>query len=305
VTSPRRPLILALLALPALLTGCNGQNRSAAQQQVVREEYSGPTLPMTDVVDRINANNRQIQTLWARLDYEVSIIDDDKKRHHLLGDGVLLYAKPQDLRLVGMKVGLGTVFEIGSSSRDYWLKVDLPDENQKKFWWGRYKNLGKPCAAEMPIPPDLILEVLAVPDINRSFLQSPAPTMRFSREEDAYLFVWAVRAPDRWVAQKETWYDRQTLRPRRVMLYDANGRVVLRAELSNFRQVDVDGVPDDKRPWVAATYQLRFPEQQSTMRIEFSDVKLQNRGIPRPGSIERPTDTGDLKVIQIDANCGD
>ena len=297
-----RPLTCAVVLLPPLVVGCTDQSRQA-QQPKAPQEYGGPTLTMAQVVERLNANNEPIRTLWARLDYDVSIVDEKKQPHKLLGDGVLLYAKPQELRLVGMKVGMGTVFEIGSNARDYWLKVDLPD--QRKLWWGRYKNLGKACAQEMPIPPDLILEVLAVPDLNTDLTVQPVPTMRFNREEDAYVLIWNVRAPDRWLAQREVWYDRQTLQPRRVLLYDANGRVVLRAELGEFRRVEVGGVAEERRPWVATNYRLRFPEQDSSMRIELRDVKLQNRGKPEPGTIQRPTDTGDLKVIQIDANCRD
>ena len=67
--------------------------------------------------------------------------------------------------------------------------------------------------------------------------------MRFNNDADAYMFLWNVKLPDRWAVQKEIWYDRATLLPKLVLLFDENGRVVLRAYLSNYKSVEVANVP--------------------------------------------------------------
>jgi len=68
--------------------------------------------------------------------------------------------------------------------------------------------------------------------------------------------VWNVRVPDRYVAQKEVWYDRKTKLPIKVLLFDPNGRVVLRADLSKHKPVQaqqVQGQPGLYAPMAVST----------------------------------------------------
>jgi hypothetical protein len=46
--------------------------------------------------------------------------------------------------------------------------------------------------------------------IPTNFLQQPSPVMLFNNDYDAYMILWTVMLPDRWVAQREIWYDRKT-----------------------------------------------------------------------------------------------
>src|SRR5205823_5262383 len=121
----------------------------------------------------------------------------------------------------------------------------------------------------VPIQPNMVLEVLGIGTFNTDFTASPAPVMRYNPDKyaDAYMFDWIVPAanPPRFVVQKEIWYDRATKRPTRVMLFDADGRTVLRAILEKHRQVPIDDRPREKWPWVATDYKLYFPESGSKM----------------------------------------
>src|SRR5207302_307483 len=74
--------------------------------------------------------------------------------------------------------------------------------------------------------------------INTNFNELPVPVMRFLNGEGVYSVIWNAKLPDRWVAQKEIWYDRETLRPKLVLLYDENGRVLPRAALSNYQPLN-------------------------------------------------------------------
>ena len=58
--------------------------------------------------------------------------------------------------------------------------------------------------------------------------------MRFNNFADAYMVDWLEPAGDHWVVDKEIWYDRRTLLPQRVLLFDGQGRVALWARLSNY-----------------------------------------------------------------------
>ena len=200
--------------MPALLLlsllGCVTQQQGTHPVQ----EFSGPTLPMAEVVRRINANNEKLPTLWATHNYLANVLDDRKRPHRVYGTGAMLYQNPRSLRLVGQKEFVGTIFEVGSNDTQYWLRI-TPELNT--IWWGNYADFDRADAAgglPIPIRPDLVVQVLGIATINTNFLEPPSPVMRFDRAADAYDFLWVTRGPDRLLAKKEIWYDRQTLRHR-------------------------------------------------------------------------------------------
>ena len=267
--------------------------------------YYGPTESMAAVVAAVNGNNEKIPTLWANLNYSATVNDHGTVHSVSGGDGILLYSRPANFRLVAKKEFVGTVFDLGTNGREYWLEV-VPGTN--RMWWGRYSDLVHTDIGKSPIPirPDLVLEVLGVGLINTDFNVPPVPTMRFNNEHDAYIFVFNVHAPDRWIALKEVWYDRVTHRPRRVVLYDANGRAVLRADLSMDTKVQVPGEDPKDWPVVAGDYKLFFPDSGSRMEFTMKDVRLykQSAGsrlkVPNAASFAMPDVTGtDVRPIQI------
>jgi len=258
---------------------------------------------MYAVVQGINANNRKLPSIWCRQDMEASIVDDKGKRHNEILSGNLLYRGPRDLLIVATKDPVGRVFELGSNDDVYWMSIKVGPDTA---WWGRYKNLGKPCSEPIPIRPDLIVQVLGVTVLAEDFNQLPAPVMRFNPDADAYMFIFNAKLPDRWVAVKEVWYDRATLSPRLVLLFDENGRIVLRAYLSNHRKVKLENAPEDQWPTMATQYQLYFPDSGSKLSMQLADVALNGpRGVPNDRSFRfSPDRTGTSKVIQLDEACG-
>jgi hypothetical protein len=285
-----------------LLAGCRSGSMAPTPKA-----YFGPTEPMADVVKAINANNSQIPTLWADPYFEATIVDEKGHSHTVNGDAILVYQSPRQLRLKATKA-VKTVFDIGSDGESYWMTV--PQE--EKMWWGHLKNAGKPCAQNLEVRPDLFVEVLGISEINSDFLAEPAPTMRFNNDSDVYMFVWNYRGADRWIAQKEIWYDRKTKLPEKVLLFDANGRIVLRANLMNHRQIELENVPQNQRPLIATEYKLFFPESGSTMHFWLYEkhtehtIALEHNGAPNRLSFKIPLQApGVDQVIQLDQNCND
>lgn len=295
----RRVCPYALVPMLALIWGCT-PNRPAPAGRA----YFGPTDPISTVVARINANNQPIRSLFAFHTFEATIYDQQGKGTFVNGRGTLNFRKPGELLLQGKKE-VGNVFEIGSNDDRYWLTVAL---GRDAMWWGYYRNIGKPCIEEpIPIRPDAMLEILGVGDIDTDFTRQPAPTMRFNNDADAYMFVWNVRAshPDRWIAYREIWYDRQTLRPMLVLLFDPDGRVILRAYLSEYQPVKIENLPQEQWPAVATRYRLYFPDSGSKMNFELSDVALSRNGKPDDRTFRFPDRPGVSEIIQIDQGCGD
>jgi hypothetical protein len=206
--------------------------------------------------------------------------------------------------LAGTKPGIGRVFEIGSTPDRYWLKV-VPEMDS--MWWGKHEHAGKPCVRPVPIPPGGVLEVLGVGTFNTSFAALPAPVMRFNNDADAYMFVWVApaRGPDRFVATKEIWYDRKTLLPKLVIIFDENGRVQLRAILDAHQPVEVADLPRAQWPMVATSFKLLFPETGTKMSFNLSDLTVDRNGIPARRGIAFPDleQAGVARVIQLDEAC--
>jgi hypothetical protein len=288
----------AALALLALLGGCAPVDR-------VREEtraHWGPTYTLQELVSRVNQRNAALPTLYARHYIEASIYNPDRDRFSFLNaEGDVFVLQPRDLLLRGRKDVFGEVFQIGSTRERYWMSVFEGDDT---MWWGWYRNIGRPCAGAMPIRPDAMGEVLGVGQIQTDLKVDPIPTMRFNNDLAMYMVTWAAEAPTHWYTEKEIWYAHETLLPVKVLLFDRNGRIVLRADLSQHQPVDVAGTDADQRPMVATYYDLFFPETRSTMQMRLSDLALQTRtGQPKPGMIQFPAEPGVSKVIQIDADC--
>ena len=295
--------ILALLVIGALLTmaGCYHPPQPKG--------YYGDTKTMSEVVRDINANNTGIPTIWTSHKFRALIHDEKKNENSVDGHGVLLFRKmhdkPDELLLTGEAI-YGKAFEIGSSSgpnAQYWVAV-LPPNKTGTEWWGYYKNLGKPCVQSVPIHPDLIAEVLGVNDIDENFMRPPVPTMRFNNDRDAYMFTFNVPAGSQWVTQKEVWYDRVTKLPILVLLFDANGRVLLRANLLDHQALE--GAGGRK---IATHYKMFFPETKDQFEFTLLDPALTGtdrtrRPIPREGTIQRRP-VGDAREIRIDEDCGD
>jgi hypothetical protein len=290
-----RAIKLALLPLAAM-------SLSACQPRVEESRYyTGPTLGLSAVVARVNANNLRLPTLWTRQDLDGAIIDDKHNATTISTTGVILYRAPHELLITGNNE-FGSAFEMGATDEFYWLKVA---QGPDTMWWGRMRNAGKPCAAAMPVRPDLILDVLGIGALDPNLNHPPYTVMRFNNDVDVYMVDSIVPTADGMIVQKEIWYDRQTLLPGLVLLFDPDGRVVLRALLSNFQPVAIADTPQSQWPMIATTYKLKFIDTGSHLQFTLRDQALNKNGIPHAGSIHMPdlSNPGVKNVIQIDADC--
>lgn len=241
--------------------------------------YFGPTLTLNEMVASVNSNNNQIPTLRGRGSFKATIVEGSSS-HELRGALTMLYGRPRSLRMVCQDPILGPILEAGSNDERYWVIVRPPDDNASSMSWGTYEQIDKVDSQKVPIRPDLLLEVLGVLPISTEFLQEPSPVLRFNSDADAYMVVWQTMQADRWIAQKEIWYDRKTLLPMSVQLYDKDGRVILRAYLQDHRPVSVEGVPKEQWPKLATQYRLFFPDTGSKLEFSFSEELGLHGGTP-------------------------
>jgi hypothetical protein len=293
--SRRTAAAVLLAAALVLLTGCRIGPRAP-------EAYYGPTDDVYTVIEDINRNNARIETLWSRgrfqADVRERLEDGREQRHRGSGRLYLLYRRPGEVRMTGDHAVAGRIFDLGSNPQNYWLIVRPADT----MWFGAYAAGASPQLDEVPIRPDLMLEVLGVGTIDSNLTSAPFPVMRFNNDQDAYMFVWNERLPDRWIAQKEVWYDRDTKLPRLVNLFDEDGRVVLSAYLSQHERIEMEGVPREQRPLIATSYRLFFPDTGTRMWLDLADIRETHDDAPDdltfrfPG----PQRAGVNRVISLD-----
>lgn len=261
--------------------------------------YYGPTDPFAIIAPKINANDGAIPTLRGAGDFQAWIKTKDHT-DYIDGQLTLLFQQPHSIRLIGKKDFLGTIFEIAANDERYWLISHPPDESQRAMWWGTFAKLDRARPSEIPIRPDLLIDVLGITPIGSDWLQSPSPVMKFDNERDAYVITWNELGSDRWIAQKEVAYDRATLNPESVLLYDANGRIVLRANLSEHKPIRRDNA-SAAAPKIATKYDLFFPDTGSRLKFTLSDdLALQRNGAPNDRSFRFPEDPDVARTIPLD-----
>jgi hypothetical protein len=293
------------LCLPAVLLLLAAA--SCAPRAPAPKGYYGPTAPLEEVVAGINRNNAAIPTLFARHYLEADIVDPTTgKRYFVNASGDIFVRKPAELYLRASKDPV-PVFELGATADRFWLTAFI---DSGRHWWGYNRNAGKPCMADLPIRPDLLGEVLGIGQISTDLLELPAPTLRFNNDADVYMLVWhdvtGQGDAQHWYAQKEIWYTRADLRPVKVLLFDTTGRILLRANLTDHKRLEVPGTATGQGPWIATKFDLFFPQNLSTLKLELSDLALTSRtGHPKEGTIRFPEnpDVPPANRIQIDRNC--
>jgi hypothetical protein len=269
-----------------------------------KPSYTGPTDPMAIVIRDIDRNSLAVPTLWTQLTFTARFKDEKNHVQSESGDGGLSYTRPESLLLKGSDAAVGPVFEVGSNDQEYWVIV-RSSVGSSNYWWGHQANVGKAGVQAPPIDPQLLIEVLGISLHGTNFLQQPVPVMRFDNENDgSYVLDYNVRGLDRWITEKEVWYTRDKKLPTRVLLYDANGRVILAANLSNHGPVQVPNLPKEKWPTVARHYDLSFPDNGNQITFDFDEPATQHVDhhiiFPNARTFKRPDPGGNDKVIQID-----
>jgi hypothetical protein len=286
------PRCAAMIFASVLLAGC-------ASEAPAIKPYSGPTQTLDQLVSDINSNVEQLPTLWAKGDFDAHIVDHDHKTD-VNGTAYLMHASPQQMLFIGKADVLGEVFRMGCGPDKYWVTVKGDTDT---CWWGTYTYLDRVDKGAIPVRPDLVEAVLGLDAIDPLLTREPCPVMRFNNDQRAYMLVWNMKLRDRWVAQKEIWYDVDSKLPRLVNLFDVNGRIVLSAYLSDHKPVDMGtgGTQPSTAPMVATSYRLYFPDSGSTLRLHLTDLRSSSKGHPNAANFAFDPDSVDVKhIINLD-----
>lgn len=294
--SLRNPRLKAWALGLLVVVGCTGKPTPTT---TTPQPYLGPTLAAPALIDALNAKAETLPTLWAAGQFEADFrTERDGRSDFVNGSVVVLHAKPANLRVVGTKSGI-RAFDVGLNDEAYWALVKGATDT---LWHGRLDGLDAVPPGVLPIRPDRLADVLGLGTFDADLLAEPFPVVRFNPDADAYMVIWHERRDDptggpRYVALREVWYDRATLVPRYVFVFDENGRIAVRGFLSDPRPVA------ETETMLPTNYDLLFPDTGSTMRLTLDRLKLtENRAPGRRTFVPPdPARPGVGNVVDLDA----
>jgi hypothetical protein len=278
-----------------MVTGCVTDQSPRTVASTKR--YVGPTDPLDVVLAKINERAARVPTLIASGKFTGNLGAKRGELRYLNGQVDLAHAKPDSVRLKLTKDLAGQLFDTGTDGKQFWL---ILDQDGGTCWHGRVRATGEPPARELPIRPELLLDILGVASYSVDLTAEPAPTMRFNPDYDAYMLTWHAKQGDRFRVLREIWFDRATLRPRLVMLYDPDGRIVVRAKLDDYQPVSAGG-GEPTSGEMARRFDIRFPETDSNLVITLDSVRDKRNGAPNRITFAfNPQRSGARRVIDLD-----
>ncbi|MEM6313376.1 MAG: hypothetical protein AAF743_04785 [Planctomycetota bacterium] len=277
------------------MVGCTPTVEPAVE---VEGPYVGPTMMPAVVIATLRQRAEALPTLWARGTFEAEFVSADRT-DFVNGMLTVLHRKPGDLRVLGDKAGT-RVFDLGLNDDTYWALVK---GNTDTYWYGDLANVDEVDRFTLPVRPDQLADVLGIAGFDADLLAEPFPVVTFNPDDDVYMITWHERRDDvpggpMVVAVREVWYDRTTLLPKFVHVFDRDGRIVVRGDLSAFDEVAGGG-----GVLLARRYDLFFPETGTTMDLRLETLQLRNGRVPGratfvPPDPERP---GVGNVVDLDA----
>lgn len=268
---------LAVLFLALTLAGC--------RPEPTPPKDVGPLETFPTLAEKVNARQAKLDSLWAGGRFELWI-NDGKRRDYLNGDVTILYLAPRRLLLVGSKVAVGRVFDLGLAGDVYWMTVYADIDT---LWHGRVDGRG---GATLPIRPDAMLDVIGLEPLDAG---RPRAFVYDSDADEYVLKLFAETGPTR--IAREIRYDRETFEARRVTVFDLDGRPGVVAELSEYERVD--GAGDARVPM---RYRIAFPKSESRMSLVLDDVRPRRGRVPSDESFWFDPAAATVKtVIDLDA----
>ncbi len=237
----------------------------------------GGSVP-AEVLAAHNAWADSIRHVWSRAAGTINFPLDKKREQHDL-DGHFFLVKPDRLFLHGQVLGQD-VFRLGMNAERFWLWI-RPRVNT--VWTGRRGGVGERDFVLSPA------DLMAACGMFRIDLARDAEA-EFVAGRRHYILTEQRRVGDARLPTRRTWFDRTTLRPVRVDLFDAVGRRLVMAEL-----LEYESVGDTQ---VCTAYRARFyGDEEVALVLRLSKVSLEKKPNPRlfqyrlpPGAKERDLD---------------
>jgi hypothetical protein len=273
-------LVLGGFALAgAVMGGCESAGTKPEADSPTPVVASKPVPSYAEVAAEYNRRVLPLDRLIARATIRLTYTGQDGERHTEQPDGTLQIVRPNKLA-IDLGKGGKKLFWFGSDDERYWW-LDLTDPDDRYAAVGRHSafedNQGA-AGRRLGIalhPRDLIVAVGVTP------LDPKARGVtQWSRDGSRLGIVVPLtdgRAGRNGSGLQRIWVDPKTMVPRSIELFDAQRRLVIRAEHSGEERVTITrtGVPGGvgARPLIPGQITCRHIESDTEIRLSLSDAK--------------------------------
>lgn len=244
--------LLSIVALAALFAAGCGPTRGPLAAP------AGPPMTPSEVIAAHNAWADSFQHIWSRAAISLVMPHSERRGERVRYDteGHLFLIKPDRLFLHGQVLGQ-EVFKLGMNDERFWLWI-RPRINT--IWTGRRGGEGE---RRFVLSPADLLAVLGVFPVELAAGEPAA----FDTQPRQYVLTQQRLLGGEKVPLKRTWFDRRTLRPVRIDVFDESGARVVMAELMRYERL---GETD-----VCTAYRIRFyGDDEVDLVLQLSDVNL-------------------------------
>jgi outer membrane lipoprotein-sorting protein len=239
--------LVLVLAMAVPLSGCLFRTR---KPNVLMSTAQLQKATLQELVDKINGNAVQMQTLNATVDIAASTGGSKKGKITEFQEikGYILLRKPALLRMIGLfPIVRNRAFDMVSDGDTF--KLWVPAKN--KYIVGR-NDVIKPSPTQPleNLRPQHILDALLLraidPENEIAVLEQGNETVVDSRTHKDVLqpdyIIDVIRKTDQsWYLSRKIYFNRADLQPHRQVVYDKNGYVATDATYQGFK--DYSGVP--------------------------------------------------------------
>jgi hypothetical protein len=243
---------VGIVAIAVLVAAGCGPTRGLLHAQ------AGPQLAPPDVLAAHNAWADSVRHIWSRAAVCLVMPRGESRGERVRYDteGHLFLIKPDRLFLHGQVLGQ-EVFKLGLDSERFWLWV-RPGANA--IWTGRRGGEGE---RRFILAPADLLAALGVLPVELL----PDEPAAFDTQPNQYVLTCLRQFAGEKIPARRIWFDRRTLRPVRIDLFDDAGACVVMAELLQYERIgEVD---------VCTAYRVRFyGEAEVDLVLQLSEVKF-------------------------------
>ncbi len=284
---PVYTLILLIAVLP--LGGCLSRTRPVAIRATPAKLQTATSI---DLVERINAEATQIQTLNAAVGITASVggskrgkITEYQEIH-----GYILVRKPSSLRMIGLfPILQNHMFDMVSSGQEF--KLWVPPKNQ--FIAGN-NDTARPSTQPLAnLRPQVIYDALMVQAVdleNDLAVLEEGEHMGIDREtqkpvlQPYYALDIIKQNGQGWYLARKTVFDRTDLQPHQQVMYDEHGSIATEVLYDEYREFNGVLFPTNIRIW--------RPQEEFSIKLEVTKLTINGPVMDDQFVLEPPSSAG-------------
>jgi hypothetical protein len=268
----RQVLILCVLAIMAVLTGCQPQMKT-------EEKLCDGKATAAEAVAALRAKQVGLLSLQAAISCVMELPNPQGKADKQDFNGKMVFVGPDNLRIGGDKFG---PILIGANATEFWFYVK---PGLDTAWWGEKKNVPS-CAGKLGVNPFYLAEALGQIDLNRDWTLIQQPGFDILSTPDVG-------------GTKKVYINCCTYQIERIEYCDIMGNLSTSADLSDYKDVPNVGLV----PQGIELRHFRSARTDSIVRLRLSGI---SSFTPKPAQqklFERPLPKGYKTVYRWTPNC--